>query len=94
MKRIRTVEYEPCEGWIARSPFDGRELGGKGFRWNSRDAALETEELYFNAAKLKLDREGWKARKIGADWCHSCTKCGEPGEPGERAPLARSSRLL
>lgn len=37
--RIKTVEYVPGEGWIARSPFDGRELGGTGFRWNSRSSA-------------------------------------------------------
>jgi hypothetical protein len=37
--RVRTVERDPGGGWIARSPFDGRELGGDGFRWNSRSVA-------------------------------------------------------
>ena len=61
------------------------------FECNVCGAVLETEERDFNEAKLIQDREGWKARKIGTDWCHSCSKCGVPGE---RAPLARSSRLL
>jgi hypothetical protein len=52
---------------------------------------LETGERDFNEAKAIQDREGWKARKIGSDWCHSCPDCGVPGE---RAPLAKNARLL
>ena len=52
---------------------------------------LETDTSNFNEARATLDRENWKARKIGADWCHSCEKCGVPGE---RAPLARTGRML
>lgn len=39
MKLIRTVEYIPGEGWIARSPYDGRQLGGEGFVWRTRYVA-------------------------------------------------------
>ena len=39
MGRFRTVEYVPGEGWIARSPYDGRQLGGDGFVWRTRDVA-------------------------------------------------------
>lgn len=38
-ERIRTVEYDPGWGWIARSPYDGHEIGGDGFRWRTRDVA-------------------------------------------------------
>lgn len=38
-KRIRTVEYDDRWGWIARSPFDGHQLGGDGFYWRTRDVA-------------------------------------------------------
>jgi hypothetical protein len=36
--RVRTVEYEPGWGWIARSPYTGREII-EDFRWRSRDIA-------------------------------------------------------
>lgn len=39
VKRIRTVEYVKGEGWLARSPYDGRQLGGDGFVWRTRDVA-------------------------------------------------------
>lgn len=39
MNRIRTVEKDPKGGWIARSPFDGRELCQPGDRWNTRSSA-------------------------------------------------------
>ena len=37
--RIRTVEYEPGWGWIARCPKTGIEIMEEGFRWNSRSVA-------------------------------------------------------
>jgi hypothetical protein len=50
--RVRTVEYEPGEGWIARSPFDGRELGGNGFRWRTRSVArCVVDEERFSKAR-------------------------------------------
>ena len=39
MARTRTIEYDPGEGWVARSPYDGRQLGGEGFVWRTRDVA-------------------------------------------------------
>ncbi|MGA7072111.1 hypothetical protein [Bradyrhizobium sp.] len=52
---------------------------------------LDTETGDFNEARALLEREEWKARKMGSDWLHSCSKCGVPSE---RAPLAKASRLL
>lgn len=47
-KRVRTVEYEPGWGWIARDPATGEEIIPD-FRWASRDVArtvvLETKLL-------------------------------------------------
>lgn len=37
--RVRTVEYDPGWGWIARSPFTGAEIPEPGFRWFSRESA-------------------------------------------------------
>lgn len=36
---MKTVEYEPYEGWIARCPHSGFEIPEPGFRWNSRSVA-------------------------------------------------------
>lgn len=57
--RIRTVEYDPDWGWIARSPFDGRELGGDGFRWRTRDVArtVVEEERLLSSGRLALSQE-------------------------------------
>lgn len=48
MKRVRTVEYEPGWGWIARDPATGEEIIPN-FRWASRSVArtvvLETKLL-------------------------------------------------
>jgi len=51
MTRIRTVEKDPRGGWIARSPFDGRELIEDGFRWNTRSSAWHVvwEERHLSA---------------------------------------------
>lgn len=68
-----------------------RQHGCISFECDVCGDVLDTEEREFSDAKAMLDREGWKARKIGSDWVHSCTQCSVPGE---RAPLARSSRRL
>lgn len=39
--RIRTVEYLPGWGWIARCPFSGLDLFEPGFIWNSRSVARD-----------------------------------------------------
>jgi hypothetical protein len=36
--RIKRVEKDRLAGWIARKE-DGSEIGGEGFRWNSRASA-------------------------------------------------------
>ena len=52
---------------------------------------LDTDTRDFTEARTIMGREGWKARKFGNDWVHSCTGCGDPGE---RAPLAKNGRLF
>jgi hypothetical protein len=39
-RRVRTVEYEPGWGWIARDPRTGREVL-ENFRWTSRSVARD-----------------------------------------------------
>jgi hypothetical protein len=50
MKRIRTVEYDPGWGWIARSPFTGEEIPEPDFRWRTREVArtVVQEQRIFN----------------------------------------------
>lgn len=38
MTRVRTVEYDPGFGWIARNPATGEEIMPN-FRWSSRAVA-------------------------------------------------------
>lgn len=40
MKRIKTIEYEPGWGWIARSPWTGKEVLDN-FRWRTREVARD-----------------------------------------------------
>ena len=42
--RIRTVEYEPGWGWIARDPRTGKEVIHD-FRWSSRAIAQDLDWL-------------------------------------------------
>lgn len=55
-RRVRTVEYDPGYGWIARNPFTGREIPEDGFRWVSRSVArsvvLECKLLRASNAEL------------------------------------------
>lgn len=39
-RRVRTVEYDPGFGWIARNPATGQEIQ-KDFRWTSRSVARD-----------------------------------------------------
>ncbi len=42
-KRIRTVEYDPGWGWIARNPWTGKEVI-EGFVWRTRSVARAVVE--------------------------------------------------
>lgn len=57
--RAKRVEKDPEGGWIARDQ-EGREIGGDGFRWNSRSAARcavdETDMLVGQSPKKGIDR--------------------------------------
>jgi hypothetical protein len=46
---------------------------------DSCDAVLDTKTKDFDEAREAMKREGWKVRKIGADWIHGCERCGVPG---------------
>jgi len=37
---------------------------------------LDTDTSDFSEAIRTLKNEGWTARRIGADWIHSCAECG------------------
>ena len=37
---------------------------------------LDADTSDFSEAIRTLKNEGWIARKIGADWIHSCAECG------------------
>lgn len=60
MARIRTVEYEPYEGWIARCPWSGFEITEPGFRWNSRSVA----RAIVNELRILGRDEEWEARQL------------------------------
>lgn len=56
VKRIKTVEHEPGEGWIARNPWTGQEILETGWRWNSRAVARTV------VAECRLFREKFEVR--------------------------------
>ncbi len=46
----------------------------------SCDKCPETYEAstgQFGAAWAEAKTEGWRAFKLGADWCHSCPDCSQ-----------------
>lgn len=54
-----------------------RQKGLLIFECDSCGKVLDTEERDIEQANLVRDRAGWRARKIGVDWVHSCEKCAE-----------------
>jgi hypothetical protein len=66
VRRIRTVEYVPGEGWIARCPHSGFEIMEHGFRWSSRSVARAVVQ----EARLLGPDERW----INAQRDHTATK--------------------
>jgi hypothetical protein len=56
-KRVRTVEYEPGYGWIARNPETGQEVI-ENFRWASRSVARTVvAETRLLSSRNALDKE-------------------------------------
>lgn len=41
--------------------------------------SVETGETEFTHAFKAVQREGWKAEKVGGGWEHSCPSCAEAG---------------
>lgn len=63
------------------------------FKCNVCGKTLETGQADFNTAINIMKRQGWKARKIGADWVHCCAGCGMPGERAQFAKMTRDELL-
>jgi len=55
-----------------------RQRGKILFECDSCDEVLNTETGDFDDARDQLNRDGWKARKIGDIWLHGCPDCGTP----------------
>jgi hypothetical protein len=55
--RVKTVEYDPGYGWIARCPWTGKEYPwpDDGFRWSSRSVA---RAVVNEARRLNKPRRG------------------------------------
>ena len=60
--RIRTVEYEPGWGWIARDPRTGKEVIHD-FRWSSRAIARQVVSGVRHMAHSEVSRE---CERLGA----------------------------
>jgi hypothetical protein len=52
-----------------------RQHGKIVFECDSCNHVLETETSDFDEALMILRREEWDARKIGAQWIHTCPEC-------------------
>jgi hypothetical protein len=52
-----------------------RQHGKIVFECDSCNEVLETETSNFVEALTILKREEWDARKIGAQWIHTCPEC-------------------
>ena len=61
-RRVRTVEYEPGYGWIARDPITGREVI-ENFRWTSRSVARDVVRQAMLSATPNADVRGCQPHK-------------------------------
>jgi hypothetical protein len=52
------------------------------FECDGCSAVLETDQADFGVAIKMLKRNGWKARKTGDVWSHSCESCGAKSARG------------
>lgn len=43
---------------------------------DSCDEVLDTETADFEEAREAMKREGWRTRRLGGEWVHSCASCG------------------
>lgn len=55
-----------------------RQHGKVVFECDSCGEALQTDERDFAEALSMAKHEGWKMRKVGADWVHACPNCEVP----------------
>jgi hypothetical protein len=52
-----------------------RQYGKIVFECDSCDAVLKTDTRDFDDARATIQREQWKAQKIGDLWIHACPNC-------------------
>lgn len=52
-----------------------REGGRITFQCDTCPDALDTDEVEFEAAWARAQGDGWKAFKVGGEWCHECPDC-------------------
>lgn len=77
--RIRTVEYEPGWGWIARDPRTGKEVIHD-FRWSSRAIARQVVSGYVTAhSEVSRECERLGAFYIGTKTYTCQIKGGQHG---------------
>ena len=67
--RIRTVEYEPGWGWIARDPRTGKEVIHD-FRWSSRAIARQVVSGVRHGSYSEVSRE---CERLGAFYVNAKT---------------------
>ena len=52
-----------------------RQGGDIVFECDECGESLESETSDFNSAWNLAKRDGWRAKKIGTEWCHECPNC-------------------
>jgi hypothetical protein len=52
-----------------------RQYGKIAFECDSCNEVLKTETRDFDDARAMMQREEWKAQKIGDVWIHACPNC-------------------
>jgi predicted RNA-binding Zn-ribbon protein involved in translation (DUF1610 family) len=52
-----------------------RQNGNLVFECDQCGEALESETSDFSFAWNQAKRDGWRAKKIGAEWVHECPNC-------------------
>lgn len=45
------------------------------FECDACGEVFESEDSDFNSAWNQAQRDGWRVKKIGTDWVHSCGRC-------------------
>jgi len=54
-----------------------RQKGDLVFECDTCGETYESATSDFSAAWNQAKRDGWRAKKIGSEWVHTCPVCGE-----------------